>query len=418
MTNNTICIYCNKGCNNSDSRPFPNSKGKDRIHNKCQIKKNLSDRNSKKTNSNSIDIKQTTSLNDEQNKPTVSMSVLERITKEDDDLKKIESERKLTKLVESQSKKSSTLQPNQSLFFDLKAGIAKPHEKRRYLHHKKLSEVATRYNDDGFREEAIGKAYDHTGKDLNTLSDNSDCDDDKESDTKKDKLRDIGKKRKRKFNSIDDDEKLAKRKSKIKIDQQNPCWFCLSSPKIDRDLIKSIGEFCYISLAKGGLTDDHFLILPINHIESLNDKEANSKELLEELEEFKTSLIDFFRSEGKAVVFFERNFKSVHWQLQVVPVPFELIDTIEGDIKILSNRHFKNSDYIDIPSEGLISDFIPSGAPYLYWQIEPIGVKFVTKIEVKGSFFPIQLGRLILSDRMILNCPDRVNWRDCVTKEK
>lgn len=44
-----------------------------------------------------------------------------------------------------------------------------------------------------------------------------------------------------------------------------PCWFCLSSPQVEKHLVVSVGTQVYLALAKGGLTSDHCLILPIEH---------------------------------------------------------------------------------------------------------------------------------------------------------
>ena len=41
------------------------------------------------------------------------------------------------------------------------------------------------------------------------------------------------------------------------------CWFCLSSPQIEKHLIVSIGEQAYLAIAKGGLVENHLLIIPI-----------------------------------------------------------------------------------------------------------------------------------------------------------
>lgn len=44
-----------------------------------------------------------------------------------------------------------------------------------------------------------------------------------------------------------------------------PCWFCLGSPDVEKHLVVSVGTQVYLALAKGGLTNDHCLILPIEH---------------------------------------------------------------------------------------------------------------------------------------------------------
>ena len=64
-----------------------------------------------------------------------------------------------------------------------------------------------------------------------------------------------------------------------------PCWFCLSSAEVEKHLIVSVGTHCYLALPKGGLTEDHVLILPIGHHANLVDlPEEVEQGLLVELE--------------------------------------------------------------------------------------------------------------------------------------
>lgn len=57
------------------------------------------------------------------------------------------------------------------------------------------------------------------------------------------------------------------RKNMVKEDKD--CWFCYSNPKIDSQLIISPkdapGEF-YLAVPKGPVTDEHFLVVPKQHI--------------------------------------------------------------------------------------------------------------------------------------------------------
>lgn len=46
------------------------------------------------------------------------------------------------------------------------------------------------------------------------------------------------------------------------------CWFCLSSPQVDVNLVASVGEECYLALDKGPITPHHVLLVPIEHYPS------------------------------------------------------------------------------------------------------------------------------------------------------
>ena len=85
-----------------------------------------------------------------------------------------------------------------------------------------------------------------------------------------------------------------------------PCWFCLSGAEVEKHLIVSIGDHSYLALPKGGLTPDHVLVLPIAHHPSLLEL---PDEVEAEIGKFKSALKKFYKKQGKAAVFFERNYK-------------------------------------------------------------------------------------------------------------
>lgn len=65
-----------------------------------------------------------------------------------------------------------------------------------------------------------------------------------------------------------DDKKKPKR-AKMEFDK-NKCWFCLSSQDASKHLVISVGREIYLALARGGVVDDHFLITPVEHHQSLS----------------------------------------------------------------------------------------------------------------------------------------------------
>lgn len=93
------------------------------------------------------------------------------------------------------------------------------------------------------------------------------------------------------------------------------CWFCLSSPKVESHLIISIGEHYYCALAKGPLVEDHVLLIPIGH--SPNTLSLPS-ECEIELGKFQDALKEYYKKQGKDVVFFEwASKRTTHANLQV-----------------------------------------------------------------------------------------------------
>lgn len=46
------------------------------------------------------------------------------------------------------------------------------------------------------------------------------------------------------------------------------CWFCLGSSSVDISLVASVGNEVYLTLDKGAITDQHVLVVPIDHFPS------------------------------------------------------------------------------------------------------------------------------------------------------
>ncbi|XP_064384041.1 CWF19-like protein 1 [Halichondria panicea] len=98
---------------------------------------------------------------------------------------------------------------------------------------------------------------------------------------------------------------------------RGPCWFCLGGKEVEKHLVVSIGDHTYLALSKGGMVPEHVLVLPIGHYAASTDAPP---EVLEELGKFKSALRKYFNSKDQSCVIFERNYKSQHLQLQVIPV--------------------------------------------------------------------------------------------------
>ncbi|XP_071515989.1 CWF19-like protein 1 [Panulirus ornatus] len=188
-----------------------------------------------------------------------------------------------------------------------------------------------------------------------------------------------------------------------------PCWFCLASPEVEKHLVVSVGNHAYVALAKGGLVPEHLLILPITHFQSTSDLEDDCRE---EIEKYKTALKRFFKKRGKLVVFFERNYRSQHLQVQVIPVPCEVADHL---MEMFVDVGQSNGIEVDeIPKLSDISQVAPSGTPFFYAEL-PTGEKLYHRVRKN---FPLQFGREVLASPPILNVPERIDWRECKTSQE
>ncbi|XP_053574705.1 CWF19-like protein 1 isoform X3 [Bombina bombina] len=185
-----------------------------------------------------------------------------------------------------------------------------------------------------------------------------------------------------------------------------PCWFCLASPEVEKHLVVSIGTHCYVALAKGGLTSDHVLILPIGHYQSMVDM---SSEAMEEVHQYKTALKKCYKAKGKRYVMFERNYRSQHLQLQVVPLPLQCCSTEDIKEAFIVQAQEQNIELLEIPEHSDIKQIVQPGTPYFYVELDS-GEKLFHRIK---KHFPLQFGREVLASEAILNIPTRADWREC-----
>lgn len=126
------------------------------------------------------------------------------------------------------------------------------------------------------------------------------------------------------------DKDRQRKRQKMEFDQSK-CWFCLSSPEVEKHLVVSVGNVAYLALAKGGLVDEHLLIIPTEHHQSVL---ALPNDVLNEIQQFKEALTNFFEKQEKVPIFFERNYKTSHCQINVVPIPVAATREIADIFKV------------------------------------------------------------------------------------
>lgn len=185
-----------------------------------------------------------------------------------------------------------------------------------------------------------------------------------------------------------------------------PCWFCLASPQVEKHLVISIGTHCYLALAKGALTPRHLLILPIGHYQSVVDL---ASEVVEEMEKYKSALRSFYKSKGERCILFERNYKSQHLQLQVVPVPLSCCTTEDIKEAFTVQGQEQKLELMEIPEHTDLKQIAPPGTPYFYVELDS-GEKLFYRIQ---KYFPLQFGREVLASEAVLNIPTRADWKEC-----
>ncbi|XP_075900353.1 CWF19-like protein 1 [Nelusetta ayraudi] len=185
-----------------------------------------------------------------------------------------------------------------------------------------------------------------------------------------------------------------------------PCWFCLASPEVEKHLVISIGSHCYVALAKGALTPRHVLILPIGHYQSVVEL---SGEVLQEMDRYKAALRSFYKSRGERCVLFERNYRSQHLQLQVVPVPLDRCATDDIKEAFMVQAQEQQMELMEIPEHTDLKQIAPPGTPYFYVELDS-GEKLYHRVQ---KHFPLQFGREVLASEAVLNMPTRADWKEC-----
>lgn len=185
-----------------------------------------------------------------------------------------------------------------------------------------------------------------------------------------------------------------------------PCWFCLASPQVEKHLVISIGTHCYLAVAKGGLTPQHVLVLPIGHYQSVVDL---SQEVVQELQRYKEALRRFYQSKGLRCVLFERNYRSQHLQLQVVPVPVDRCSSEDIKEAFVVQAQEQQMELMEIPEHTDLKQIAPPGTPYFFVELDS-GEKLYYRIQ---KHFPLQFGREVLASEAVLNIPTRADWKEC-----
>lgn len=152
------------------------------------------------------------------------------------------------------------------------------------------------------------------------------------------------------------------------------------------------------------MVPEHVLICPIGHYQSSVEL---PEEALEEAEKFKAAITKALRTRGKSVVFFERSFKSPHLQIQCVAIPTAKEDLVKEVFTEISTMQSITLD--ELPPHAVLRQVVQPGSPYFFLEL-PNNQRFVFRI--KGRF-PLQFGREVLANKDLLDCEDRVDWKNC-----
>jgi len=206
----------------------------------------------------------------------------------------------------------------------------------------------------------------------------------------------------------------------IVVEPHSECWFCLANPKVQQHLILSCISPVYITLAKGGLTEDHVLILPVKHAPSYA---ACPPDIQIAIDHCIHALRLMFRDKGKEIIVYERWIpmrmaQANHMQIQVIPVPSSLGSHAHSVLEIVTEKHLKSTPIRKIDGPHEIADLLQGDpkAAYCYFEFPgdlTAGGRRLEKFVIRapGMPIPINFPREVVAQ--LLEMPHRIDWRDC-----
>eukprot|EP00917_Polyrhabdina_sp_WS-2016_P029792 GHVP01063475.1.p1 GENE.GHVP01063475.1~~GHVP01063475.1.p1 ORF type:complete len:791 (+),score=122.79 GHVP01063475.1:52-2424(+) len=207
----------------------------------------------------------------------------------------------------------------------------------------------------------------------------------------------------------------------IDIRPHTDCWFCLSGPNAQQNLVVAVGTSVYVAVAKGALTASHVLIVPVKHFPNIL---STPFEIAEEFILYIQALRRCYAAEGLSTIVFERYYpmktaKVMHMQIQVVPVPKEIgkksaskiLEYAESCGVTMTKLNPVNS------SLNVLREVIPNPLEYSYFYME---TESEESTEVERYFFTdngtrrfhANFGREAVA--RLLGQPERSDWKKCV----
>lgn len=186
------------------------------------------------------------------------------------------------------------------------------------------------------------------------------------------------------------------------------CFFCLSNPDLARHLVVSIGNSeTYLVLPKGGMTQNHVLILPVDHKATMKSLESSRASVETEMKQYVSALQKLYESVGMVGIVFEISRSSgVHFHQQMLPVPEEKVDDL-----IDAFYAFSETENIALET----SQPEESEENFFRVQFPSRQIILTGKLNPKSKF-DLQFGRRVVSD--VMGVPERAHWKDCLRSDE
>jgi hypothetical protein len=180
--------------------------------------------------------------------------------------------------------------------------------------------------------------------------------------------------------------------------KNEPCWFCLGGTKVQRHYIVSVGDKCYLAYAKGALNKDHLLIIPIDHCQSSLHADDT---LLEDINKYKNALANYYKDKNQCVLFYERNFRTKHMQIQCFAVKMDKIYLLKDSFLSVAKEH--QIQLNEIPKNTNLKQVLEKHHSFFYLELpneenDKSDSTFITNCDrylspIRTQQFPINFGR-------------------------
>ncbi|BES90590.1 Protein similar to CwfJ C-terminus 2 [Nesidiocoris tenuis] len=207
----------------------------------------------------------------------------------------------------------------------------------------------------------------------------------------------------------DPSHKKKRRNVNPSIDSGN-CWFCLGNPNVERSLILAVADHVYLTLAKGPVVDKHLILSPINHVNSLSTADRS---IQEEIDKFLKALTKCYKPAKKHLVWYERCYRSPHFQVECYILGSEDVDLIDSQIKEMANA--KNLKLKQVTDSRSLSSIKSNQECPNYFYVR-VGEKKSYMIDIANdSDFPMNFGRAVIATAIGLQ--DRIRWQECVPSQ-
>ena len=197
------------------------------------------------------------------------------------------------------------------------------------------------------------------------------------------------------------------------------CWFCLSNPNADVNLVCSVGQECYIAIDKGAINENHILIVPIEHHACSVDLPVST---MEEIGRYMSALSSYYASRGQMMVGFERFMRlrksgGNHCHVNLIGISLKNEEEAE-EAFVSAGKKLGHSFTLLKPGDTLtLQESLREevGEGEYFCAILPDGSRLVHPIAY-GERHPLSFGREVLAS--LAGAPERSDWKVCSVSQQ